>query len=75
MGYQAPMRYGYHCEECEEAIWPATTRAELQWLKNRMHVVREVSQHIQTGLDMWIVEGLEFLEHHSGHSVILARKP
>lgn len=47
----------------------------MQWLKNRMHVVREVSQHIQTGLDMWIVEGLEFLEHHAGHSVILARKP
>jgi methionyl-tRNA synthetase len=69
------MRYGYHCEECEEAVWPATTRAELQWLKNREHVVREVAQHVQAGLDTWIVEGLEFLDHHSGHSTVIAGRP
>ena len=36
--------------------------------------VREVSRHVQSGLDLWIVEGLEFLERHSGHSVVLTRK-
>ena len=69
------MRYGYHCEECEEAIWPATTRTELEWLKNRIHVVKEVAQHVQAGLDTWIVEGLEFLEKHANHAVSLVRKP
>ena len=69
------MRYGYQCEECEEAFWPATTRAELQWLRQREHVVREVAQHVQAGLDMWIAEGLEFLDRHRGHSVVLVRRP
>ena len=68
------MQYGYHCEECEDAVWPATTRVELQWLKDRVHVVREVSRHVSSGLDLWIVEGLEFLERHNGHSVVLTRK-
>ena len=68
------MRFGFHCEECEEAVWPATTRSELQWLKNREHVVREVARHVQAGLDTWINEGLEFLEHHSGHSVVLSKR-
>jgi methionyl-tRNA synthetase len=69
------MRYGYQCEECETAIWPATARNELQWLKNREHVVREVAGHVQAGLDTWIVEGLAFLADHAGHSVILTRRP
>ena len=69
------MRYGYHCEECEEAVWPATSRGELQWLKSREHVVREVARHVQAGLDMWITEGLDFLDHHNGHSVILSKRP
>jgi methionyl-tRNA synthetase len=69
------MRYGYQCEECEEAVRPATTRAELQWLRQREHVVREVAQHVQAGLDMWIAEGLEFLDRHRGHSVVLVRRP
>jgi hypothetical protein len=69
------MRYGYQCEECEEAVWPATTRAELQWLKNRVHVAREVAQHVQGGLDLWISEGLDFLDRHGAHSVVLVRKP
>jgi methionyl-tRNA synthetase len=68
------MQYGYQCEECEEAVWPATTRAELQWLKDRLHVVREVARHVQTGLDTWIVEGIDFLEKHDRHSVILTRR-
>ena len=68
------MRYGYHCEECEEAIWPATTRSEIVWLRDRRHVAREVANHVSSGLDGWIMEGLEFLERHAGHSVIVARK-
>jgi len=69
------MRYGYHCEECEEAIWPATTRAELQWLIQREHVVREVAGHVQAGLDTWIMEALEFLGHHGNHSIVLSKRP
>lgn len=69
------MRYGYHCEECEEAIWPATARTELEWLRNREHIAREVAQHVQGGLDTWITESLEFLGHHSGHSIVLSRRP
>jgi hypothetical protein len=68
------MRYGYFCEDCEVSIWPTTTRSELQWLRDRVHVVREVAKHSQTGLDTWIVEGLEFLNDHSGHSVLLVSK-
>jgi len=46
----------------------------LTWLRNREHVVREVANHVQAGLDTWITEGLEFLDRHSGHSVILTRR-
>ena len=69
------MTYGYHCEECEEAVWPTTTRLELQWLKDRVHIVREVAQHLSSGLDSWMREGYDFLERHRGHSVVLTRKP
>lgn len=69
------VRFGYHCEECEEAVWPATTQAELRWLMSRNHVAREVSGHTSGGLDTWIMEGLEFLEHHSGHDIALVRRP
>lgn len=65
------MRYGYRCEDCEAAIFPVTTRAELQWLRNRLHVVREVAVHSSTGLDSWMSEGLAFLDEHQGHSVAL----
>ena len=68
------MTYGYWCEECEAAVWPATTRAELSWLRDRAHVVREVARHVQAGLDTWIVEGLEFLDRHAGHSIVLGRR-
>jgi len=69
------MQYGYHCEECEEAVWPAAPRSELQWLKDRAHVVREVAKHVQGGLDTWISEGMAFLERHHGHSVFVTRRP
>ena len=68
------MQYGYHCEECEETIWPATTRSELVWLRNRQHIVKEVAQHMQSGLDTWMNEALEFLERHGAHSVVLVRR-
>jgi hypothetical protein len=68
------MRYGYRCEECEVAVFPATTRSELVWLRNRIHVVREVAAHMSSGLDGWMAEGLAFLEEHDGHSVILVMR-
>jgi methionyl-tRNA synthetase len=69
------MQHGYHCEECEEAIWPATTRSELVWLRNKQHVVREVAQHLQSGVDTWMSDALDFLDRHSGHSVVIVRRP
>jgi hypothetical protein len=68
------MTFGYHCEECEEAVWPANTRAELAWLKDRQHIVREVARHAQAGLETWLTEGLEFLDKHAGHSVVLTSR-
>jgi hypothetical protein len=67
------MRLGYQCEECEEAIWLPTTRLELEWLRNRRHVVSEVARHLSGGLDGWMDQGLAFLEHHDGHSVVVVR--
>lgn len=64
------MRSGYYCEDCEVAIYPTTTRAELLWLKDRAHVAREVARHSSGGLDHWMTEGLAFLDEHAGHSVI-----
>ena len=69
------MRYGYRCEECEEAAWPATTRAELVWLRSRRHIVREVLNHTGGGLDSWIMDGIEFLDAHDGHSVAIVSRP
>ena len=68
------MQFGYQCEECEEAVWPATTRVELTWLRNRRHVVREVLKHVSGGLDSWIMEGVEFLDGHEGHSVVIVSR-
>jgi len=68
------MHYGYHCEECEEAIFPAAPRTDLTWLKNRQHLVKEVQSHVHGGLDTWIVEGLEFLDRHVGHSIVVTQK-
>jgi hypothetical protein len=70
------MHYGYKCEDCEIAIFPTTTRSELAWLKDRVHVVREVAKHSSGGLDSWMTEGLEFLTDHTGHSiVVVSRRP
>jgi hypothetical protein len=69
------MTYGYHCEECEEAIWPATSRSELQWLRQREHVVREVAAHVSGGLDTWMADSLAFLDRHTGHSIVITSRP
>lgn len=69
------MTPGYLCEDCEVAIWLTTTRAELVWLKDRLHVVREVARHSSTGLDSWMNDGMQFLGDHGDHSVIVVTKP
>lgn len=68
------MQHGYRCEDCEEAVFPTTTRGELQWLKDRAHVAREVAKHSGDGLDTWMMEGLAFLEAHPGHPIGLVSK-
>jgi len=68
------VQYGYQCEDCETAIFPTTTRAELQWLKDRLHVVREVAKHSSGGLDTWMMEGLSFLDDHLGHSIVVVSR-
>ena len=65
----------FACEECEQAIWLAAPRSELLWLRDREHGVREVGRHVQAGLDTWMTEGLEFLDAHAGHSVVINRRP
>ncbi|HUN30248.1 MAG TPA: hypothetical protein VMV65_10620, partial [Alphaproteobacteria bacterium] len=68
------MQYGYQCEDCEVAIFPTTTRSELAWLRDRVHVVREVAKHSGDGLDTWMMEGLGFLDDHVGHSIVLVSR-
>jgi hypothetical protein len=66
--------YGYFCEDCNAGAFPTTTHKELVWLKDRLHVVREVARHSSAGLDSWMMEGLAFLDDHSGHAVTIIRK-
>ncbi|MGC9992384.1 MAG: hypothetical protein ABSD52_08335 [Candidatus Cybelea sp.] len=54
-----------------KTIFPTTTRSELRWLQDRLHIVREVAKHSGGGLDTWMMEGLAFLDEHQGHSVVL----
>jgi methionyl-tRNA synthetase len=68
------MQYGYQCEDCEVAIFPTTTRTELAWLRDRVHVVREMLKHTSTGLDQWMMDGFEFLDEHAGHSIVLVSR-
>jgi methionyl-tRNA synthetase len=68
------MQHGYKCEDCERAVFPVTTRSELQWLKDRTHVVREVARHSGDGLDSWMEDGLAFLNEHDGHAIILVSR-
>ena len=68
------MEYGYKCEDCEVAVFPTTTRTELAWLRDRVHVAREVARHSSNGLDSWMMEGLDFLNDHVGHSIVLVSR-
>lgn len=68
------MQYGYRCEDCEVTVFPVTTRSELQWLRNRLHVVREVAKHASGGLDTWMSEGFAFLDEHEAHSVAIVSR-
>ncbi|HXW76779.1 MAG TPA: hypothetical protein VEJ20_05145 [Candidatus Eremiobacteraceae bacterium] len=43
----------------------------VRWLRDREHIVREVAEHASSGLDTWMAEGLEFLDRHRGHSVVV----
>ncbi len=65
------MRIGYRCEDCGAVRILGTTRTELVWLRNRKHVVQEVARHSSGGLDLWMSDGLEFLDEHSDHSVLV----
>ncbi len=66
--------YGYYCEDCAEGVWPATTRMELKWLRDRERLVREVASHLAGGVDSWMEEGLTFLYEHSGHSLMIRER-
>ncbi len=68
------MRLAYRCEDCNESILVATTRAEMRWLLTRRHIVREVARHLSGGLDGWMDEGLAFIEDHDGHSVTIVER-
>jgi hypothetical protein len=69
------VQHGYQCEECEEAVWVASTPTELTWLLRRQHLVREVARHLTAGLDGWMDDGLAFLAAHEGHSITVVRRP
>ncbi|HEY5257858.1 MAG TPA: hypothetical protein VIJ12_05700 [Candidatus Baltobacteraceae bacterium] len=68
------MQHGFQCEDCEVAIFPTTTRSELKWLRDRVHVVREVAKHSDNGLETWMMDGLAFLNDHAGHSILLVAR-
>jgi hypothetical protein len=68
------VQFGYQCEDCEVAVFPVSTRAELAWLRDRLHVVREVARHSSNGLDSWMMESLAFLDEHQGHNLVLVSR-
>ena len=65
------MRYGFGCEDCGDVVFLGQGVTHLRWLRDREHVVREVSEHSSSGLDLWMNEGLAFLGDHRGHSVVV----
>ncbi len=56
------------------AAWVTAPRTELAWLRDRKHIAREVAKHSQNGLDTWMVEGLDFLNEHEGHTITLVSR-
>jgi hypothetical protein len=67
----AMARAGLTCEDCGEVVWLAQGATHVRWLRDREHVVREVVEHTSGGLDLWMTEGLAFLDEHRGHSVLV----
>jgi hypothetical protein len=68
-------RYGFACEDCGDVVWLAQGVTHLRWLRDREHVVREVAEHSSAGLEMWMSDGLAFLDEHRGHSVLIVSEP
>ena len=52
-------------------VWLSQGVTHLRWLRDREHVVREVGEHSSAGLDIWMSDGLRFLDEHRGHSVLI----
>jgi hypothetical protein len=65
------VRYGLGCEDCGDVAWVAQGLSHVRWLRDREHIVREVAEHASSGLDLWMTEGLAFLDAHRGHSVVV----
>lgn len=64
------------CQECGEVAWIGQGLTHLRWLRDREHIAREVAEHSSSGLDLWMTEGLAFLERHRGHGVVVvSEKP
>lgn len=63
------MRCGLACEDCGEVLWVSQGMLHLRWLRDREHIVREVSEHSSSGLETWMNEGLAFLDEHRGHPI------
>jgi hypothetical protein len=59
------------CEDCGEVQWLTQGEAHIRWLRDREHVAREVAEHASSGLDLWMSEGLDFLDRHRGHSIAI----
>jgi hypothetical protein len=68
-------RAGFACEDCGEVVWLAQGATHVRWLRDREHVAREVAEHASGGLDLWMSEGLRFLDEHRGHSVLVLSEP
>jgi len=69
------VRNGFVCQDCGEVVWLAQGPTHLRWLRDREHIAREVGAHASSGLDLWMADGLRFLDEHRGHDVQLVSEP
>lgn len=65
------MRCGFACQDCGNVVWLSQGITHVRWLRDREHVVREVAEHSSAGIDIWMTDGLKFLDEHRGHGVTL----
>jgi hypothetical protein len=68
------VRFGFACQDCGAVVWLAQGPQHLRWLSAREHVVREVAEHSSSGVDLWMSEGLQFLDDHRSHDVIVVNE-